>query len=223
MGKLTNDIPDITVVVNKGEDYTSQITTGETYQVIVTQGENYTVEVNQPDVITTDGMNYVPTADYASLAGTASLALTASLAVLALSASNAAAVEYVNILNKPTLVSSSTQIQLQNISGTTFGNNNFTFPQDLSVLGTLSAQTLIISSSALYSSGSTKFGDSADDTHQFTGSLTVLGSISGALALPVGTVSSSQQINTGSFSGSITFATDATFAQTASYIDGGFY
>jgi hypothetical protein len=173
--------------------------------------------------INVDQTPILDVAESAIRANTASLAFTSSVSILALSASNAAAVEYISVLNKPTLVSSSTQIQLSNISGTTFGNYNFTFPQDVSVLGTLRAQTLVISSSALYSSGSTKFGDSLDDTHQFTGSLTVFGSISGALALPVGTVSSSQQINTGSFSGSITFATDATFAQTASYIDGGFY
>jgi hypothetical protein len=35
---------------------------------------------------------------------------------------------------------------------------------------------IIISSSTLYDSGSTKFGDSPDDTHQFTGSLLVSGS-----------------------------------------------
>jgi hypothetical protein len=34
---------------------------------------------------------------------------------------------------------------------------------------------IIISSSTLYDSGSTKFGDSPDDTHQFTGSMQVKG------------------------------------------------
>jgi hypothetical protein len=32
------------------------------------------------------------------------------------------------------------------------------------------------SSSIIYSSGSTKFGDTLDDTHEFTGSVTITGS-----------------------------------------------
>jgi len=50
----------------------------------------------------------------------------------------------------------------------------------LNVLGTLTANELHITyetSSVLYTSGSTKFGDSLDDTHQFTGSLFVSGNI----------------------------------------------
>ena len=62
---------------------------------------------------------------------------------------------------------------------------------DLTVEGTLTAKTLIISSSVTnmtvqYASGSTKFGDTSDDTHQFTGSVFVSGSInivSGSLSI----------------------------------------
>jgi predicted transporter len=51
--------------------------------------------------------------------------------------------------------------------------------------GTLTARTYIISSSVvdyqtIQVSGSTKFGDTLDDTHQFTGSLYV----TGALVIP---------------------------------------
>ena len=52
---------------------------------------------------------------------------------------------------------------------------------DLTVGGTITAQEFhseLVSSSIVYESGSTKFGDSADDTHSFTGSLAVLGNIS---------------------------------------------
>jgi hypothetical protein len=139
------------------------------------------VILRQPAVLINYNQNsFLEVAESALYAVTASFANTASLAVLALSASNATAVEYINVLNKPTLISSSTQVELENISGTAFGNNNFIFPQDLSVLGSLNAQTLIISSSALYSSGSTKFGDSIGDTHQFTGSLSVNSNINAA-------------------------------------------
>ena len=48
--------------------------------------------------------------------------------------------------------------------------------QNLYVKGTASFGTAVfVSSSILYDSGSTKFGDSSDDTHQFTGSMQVKG------------------------------------------------
>lgn len=53
---------------------------------------------------------------------------------------------------------------------------------DLTVTGNLTAQQYIVSSSVTYftesfSSGSTRFGDTLDDTHQFTGSLSITGSL----------------------------------------------
>jgi predicted acyltransferase (DUF342 family) len=59
-------------------------------------------------------------------------------------------------------------------SDTTIGGN-------LVVDGTITAQafeTEIINSTVLYDSGSTKFGDSFDDTHEFTGSVEVTNSLS---------------------------------------------
>jgi hypothetical protein len=50
---------------------------------------------------------------------------------------------------------------------------------DLTVLGAVNARQFnisIISSSILFQSGSTKFGDTSDDTHRFTGSVSVSGS-----------------------------------------------
>jgi hypothetical protein len=103
-----------------------------------------------------------------------------------------------NIDSKPAgIVSSSAQIQLDQVSGTTFGTADFTFPQDLTVQGRLTAQefnTELISSSIIYESGSTKFGDSADDVHSFTGSVQVFGSITGSLLATNGILSSSAQI-----------------------------
>ena len=98
----------------------------------------------------------------------------------------------------PGWVTASSQIELNSITGTTFATANFTFPQNLTVAGTLTAQeiqTEYVTSSIIYESGSTKFGDTADDTHQFTGSLSVLGTISGGLVLPAGTVTASSQID----------------------------
>jgi len=93
------------------------------------------------------------------------------------------------------------------------------------VLGTASISHLITtyeSSSIIYASGSTKFGDDTSDTHEFTGSVTVSGSvfsndISGSFSGSyqgdatnlIGTISSS-------FAESASFATSGTYALTAS-------
>jgi hypothetical protein len=79
----------------------------------------------------------------------------------------------------PVIVSQSSQIQLNQITGTTFSASNFLFPQDLVVGGKLTAQefyTEYITSSVILESGSTKFGDTLDDTHKFTGSVFITGS-----------------------------------------------
>jgi hypothetical protein len=69
--------------------------------------------------------------------------------------------------------------------------------QDVNVLGMITAQQFnvtYVSSSTLYQSGSTKFGDTTDDKHEFTGSVDVTGGITGSLMATNGVVSSSQQI-----------------------------
>ena len=80
---------------------------------------------------------------------------------------------------------------------------------NMTIEGDLTAQKYIVSSSVTYmtqsfSSGSTMFGDSSEDTHEFTGSLTVQGNISGSGDLFVhktGEVSHSMlfKSNTGQF------------------------
>ena len=93
-------------------------------------------------------------------------------------------------------VSSSGQVLLNTVSGTTFSNNAFYFPTDLRVEGNLTAQqiyTEYVSSSVIYESGSTKFGDTTDDVMSVTGSIRVLGgSISGSMT---GMFSSSTQVD----------------------------
>jgi len=82
-------------------------------------------------------------------------------------------------INSAGVFSSSAQVQLSGITGTTFGAATYTFPQDLVVSGRLTAQefyTELVSASVIYESGSTKFGDTADDRHSFTGTLEVTGS-----------------------------------------------
>ena len=66
-----------------------------------------------------------------------------------------------------------------NITGSLTTSGNVTVNGDMNVLGTLTAQefkTTFVSSSILFESGSTKLGDTTDDTHQRTGSLNITGS-----------------------------------------------
>ena len=99
-----------------------------------------------------------------------------------------------SLLSSHTFLSSSTQIAAD-ISGSWQGQNFISASQtflstgqrsgsagitgSLTVTGTITAQefhTEFVSSSILYESGSTKFGDTSDDIHQFSGSLRVTGS-----------------------------------------------
>jgi hypothetical protein len=73
-------------------------------------------------------------------------------------------------LNK--IVSGSVSASIQN-------DGTFRVNGDTYIDGTLTAKELnitLVSSSVLYQSGSTKFGDTLDDTHQFTGSVYITGS-----------------------------------------------
>lgn len=66
-----------------------------------------------------------------------------------------------------------------NITGSLTTSGNVTVNGNMSVLGTLTAQefkTTFVSSSILFESGSTKLGDTTNDTHQRTGSLNITGS-----------------------------------------------
>ena len=100
--------------------------------------------------------------------------------------------------------------------------NSVTMTGSLIVTGFIETQelrTTYISSSILYRSGSTKFGDELGDTHSFTGSLTVSGSISipssglvsgssqitygGLSGVPSGIISGSSQLPSGLVSGSV--------------------
>ena len=67
-----------------------------------------------------------------------------------------------------------------NITGSLTTSGNVTVNGDMTVLGTLTAQelkTTFVSSSIIYESGSTQFGDTVDDIHNRTGSLSVTGSL----------------------------------------------
>jgi hypothetical protein len=126
-----------------------------------------------------------------------------------------------------------TQVYAGNKVRSSDGNNivlgdGLTVSGSITVTGFIETQelrTTYISSSILYRSGSTKFGDELDDTHSFTGSLSVSGSISvpgsglisgsaqilngsgiwsGSAQLPSGVVSGSSQV---SFTGTTGYST----------------
>ena len=68
----------------------------------------------------------------------------------------------------------------QNVTFGIVTASNANVSGDLIVGGTIQAEQFItefVSSSILYESGSTKFGDSLDDTHEFTGSVDITGSL----------------------------------------------
>ena len=69
MSHIKLDIPDITVVVEKGNEYLSTVTPSEIYQILVNTGDNYNVVVDDAATITINGSgSYLTVADYASTA-----------------------------------------------------------------------------------------------------------------------------------------------------------
>ena len=111
------------------------------------------------------------------------------------------------------------------IIGTSSISGSLKISGTFEVLGTASISHLITtyeSSSIIYASGSTKFGDSTDDTHEFTGSVTVTGSvfsndISGSFSGSYqGDATNLIGIISSSFAESASFATSGTYALSSS-------
>ena len=205
MSEIKLDIPNITVLIDKGDQY--KVVVNNPGSVVRNVTGSYIIAAN-----TALTSSYALTASYVGGGTIAS----ASYAYYSTTASYAA-----NAFLPDGVVSSSAQIQLNQISGTTFNTQSYTFPQDLTVGGTLSADRLLVSSSVIYSSGSTKFGDSPDDTHEFTGSVSIKGPVSASSGFTgsfkgdgsqltgvtaAGTVSASSQIDITQTTGYTTFS-----------------
>ena len=94
---------------------------------------------------------------------------------------------------------------------------------DLTVLGTVHARQFnisVISSSILFQSGSTKFGNTSDDTHQFTGSLQVSGSqtITGSVNVTGSLYVNGSQVGIAAGPNTYDFNLDPNAAGTVNYI-----
>ena len=73
----------------------------------------------------------------------------------------------------------SINLETVHLSGSLFVTGSQVISQNLHVLGNVTAQQFIastVSSSIVYESGSSQFGNSSDDTHHFTGSVNLTGS-----------------------------------------------
>ena len=105
------------------------------------------------------------------------------------------------------------------LTGSIASTGNPVVTGSLTVSGNLTAQQFIVSSSVTFlttsfSSGSTRFGDTIDDTHQFTGSLSVMGSVA---TIGVATFLSSVSVNGGSQP--LSNGIHTYFSSSISYID----
>jgi hypothetical protein len=157
-----------------------------------------------------------------SLFGTASWAVSASWAPIQTTVATASYVSSSNVYGPYGFDS----IQTSSYALTASSADNFT------VRGTLTAQTIIvqtITSSTDFVTGSTKFGSLLSNTHQFTGSVSITGSlnvtgpttINNLTGSLFGTASWANNATTASYvlqAVSASFATSASQAQTASYI-----
>ena len=173
----------------------------------------------------------------ASISGNANTATTASYSINAISASYALSSSFSN----KTILADSASYVLNAISSS-FANNSQTasyvtsLNQNVTITGSLTAtgdiitqgniiaQQYIVSSSVAYftesfSSGSTKFGNSLDDTHQFTGSVNITGSLNANLTGSVlGTGSYALSSLSSSYASSSFYAANANLATYASNI-----
>jgi hypothetical protein len=166
--------------------------------------------------------NNATSASYARNATSASYALSASYAENATSASYALSASYSNVATSASYSSTATSASY---AVTASSADNFL------VRGTLTAQTInvqTITSSVEFVTGSTKSGTIVTNTHQFTGSVTISGSLAvnnsnviltnQTSSMSVATASFVQNAQTASFVLNAQTASFVQNAQTASYV-----
>ena len=168
--------PNIRVIIREAEDENLTLDVPN-INVIVEKDADYNVNVTPAAVVPMRTGSYQRFADVALLAYTASYVSASGVAIsssYALTASYAETTPEVFPYSGSAVITGSLIVSQSGIKVT--GSVNIT--DNLTVEGIISAERLLVSSSVIYESGSTKFGDSPEDTHEFTGSLLVQGPIS---------------------------------------------
>lgn len=168
--------PNIRVIIREAEDENLTLDVPN-INVIVEKDADYNVNVTPAAVVPMRTGSYQRFADVALLAYTASYVSASGVAIsssYALTASYAETTPEVFPYSGSAVITGSLIVSQSGIKVT--GSINIT--DNLTVEGIISAERLLVSSSVIYESGSTKFGDSPEDTHEFTGSLLVQGPIS---------------------------------------------
>lgn len=175
----------------------SFLTTGSVADNIVTltkvDGTSFDLPVdNVPNAISASHADSTTSASYATFAETANSASHAINSDNAISASYATFAETSNSASYATFAEDATSASYAEFTAfaqdaisasyaaTASSANDFLVRGDLNVQGTVTAKefhTEFVSASIVFSSGSTKFGDTPDDTHEFTGSVLISGSI----------------------------------------------
>ena len=142
---------------------------------IGTTSPNARLDVNGPTIIT--GSLTVTQGITGSLLGTASLATTASNALTASFVQNAISASFASTASFVTTAQTASFVQ--NAVSASFASTASSADNFL-VRGTLTAQTIVaqtITSSTDFVTGSTRFGSLSSNTHQFTGSVSITGSL----------------------------------------------
>jgi hypothetical protein len=178
MADIQLDIPDIGVIVSRPEIIQEDVLLSDV-SVVLQQGDSYITNVNIPHLVTIEKENYFVVADLALVANTASY------------------VEYDNVANKPTLISSSVQFTdstapfTGSFSGSFFGDGSDLtgIAADLFLAGDTGSSSVNLKTTTLQVVGGNAIGTSV------SGAFLEIRGVDGL-------VSSSTQINTGSFSGS---------------------
>ena len=149
----------------------------------------------------------------------ASLASDISLNASSINSLNAASSSYAleaNISGAFTSVSASIASDLVS---NYLRNTTDTLDGDLTVTGKITAQefhTEFVSASIIYQSGSTQFGNSSDDTHIFSGSISVSNGIAGTLSTATQTnITSVGTLSSLAVSGNLTVDTNTLFVDAA--------
>jgi len=185
------------------------------YFPIVTGSLTVLGNINVSGSITTSGSitisGSITSASFASTASFVALAQSASFVANAQTASfvaNAQTASYVLNAVSSSFASTASFVALAQSASNAVSAATASFANNLTVAGTLTAQTLVVqtvTSSVSFITGSTKFGSLNNNTHQFTGSVNITGSVaissSATYALDVA--------GTGRFTGNVFLSTNS--------------